>query len=245
MAFPPNPGSSRTGGEAFHVSPSHASALLRSAMAISSELIGASFPAMVKGLVGQAGSKAGSDAGALQVQHHLAAHAAELQRAFLERLQGAQDQYLNDLTASRQARSTLALDAETLSLVDAVSVDSSTVVDRHANKLAGLIEQQVSDLNVVVGALIGRPSLRTSENPLGPSVYVRALMSAAEDTRLGKEAFGSLLALFEKPLADELAMSLDSCSSTSCGTGSTCARFAVRWRFRGPTGAPRRLVATR
>ena len=78
------------------------------------------------------------------------------------------------------------------------------MVDRHANKVAGLIEQPVSDLNVVVGALLGRPSLRTSENPLGPSVYVRALMSAAEDTELGKEAFESFLALFEKPLAEEL-----------------------------------------
>jgi len=204
MAFPPNPDSSRTGGEAFHVSPSHASALLRSAMAIASELIGASFPAMVRGLIGEAGTKAGSDAGALLVQRHLAARATELQRAFLGRLQEAQDQYLTDLTASRRAGSSMALDAETLSLVDAVSVESSTVVDRHANKVAGLIEQAASDLNVIVGALLERPSLRTSENPLGPSVYVRALMSAAEDTELGKEAFESFLALFEKPLAEEL-----------------------------------------
>lgn len=204
MAFPPSPDSSRAGGEAFYISPSHASALLRSAMAIASELIGASFPAMVRGLIGQAGSNANSDPGALLVQRHLAARAAELQRAFLNRLQEAQDQYLTDLTASRRAGSPLGLDAETLSLVDAVSVDSSTVVDRHANKVAGLIEQPVSDLNVVIGALLERPSLRTSENPLGPSVYVRALMSAAEDTELGKEAFGSFLALFEKPLAEEL-----------------------------------------
>jgi hypothetical protein len=204
MAFPPNTDSSRTGGEAFHVSPSHASALLRSAMAIASELISASFPAMVRGLIGEAGTKAGSDAGALLVQRHLAARPTELQRAFLGRLQEAQDQFLTDLTASRRAGSSLALDAETLSLVDAVSVDSSTVVDRHANKVAGLIEQPVSDLNVIVGALLERPSLRTSENPLGPSVYVRALMSAAEDTELGKEAFESFLALFEKPLAEEL-----------------------------------------
>ena len=76
MAFPPNPDSSRAGGEAFHVSPSHASALLRSAMAIASELIGASFPAMVRGLIGQAGSNANSDAAALLVQRHLAARAA-------------------------------------------------------------------------------------------------------------------------------------------------------------------------
>ena len=204
MAFPPNQDSSRAGGDAFHVSPSHASALLRSAMAIASELMGASFPAMVRGLVGQASGKSDSDAGALAVQRHLAARATELQRAFLTRLQEAQDQYLTDLTASHRVGATPAFDAETLSLVDAVSVDSSTVVDRHANRIAGLIEQPVNDLNVVVGALLGRPSLRTSENPLGPSAYVRALMSAAEDTELGKEAFGSFLSLFEKPLADEL-----------------------------------------
>ncbi|MGE5161686.1 MAG: DUF1631 family protein [Betaproteobacteria bacterium] len=186
------------------MSPSHASALLRSAMAIASELMGASFPAMVRGLAGQAGGKPDSGAGALAAQRHVAARAADLQRAFLARLQEAQDQYLTELTASHSAGPTSAFDAETLSLVDEISVDSSTVVDRHANRIAGLIEQPVSDLNLVVGALLGRPSLRTSENPLGPSVYVRALMSAAEDTELGKEASAGFLAIFEKPLAEEL-----------------------------------------
>jgi hypothetical protein len=204
MALPPNQDPSRAGGEAFQVSPAHASALLRSAMAISSEVIGASFPAMVRGLAGQAGGKGDSDAASLQVQSHLAARAAEVQRSFMTRLQEGQDQYLADLTASHRPGPAMALDAETLALVDDVSVESSTVVDRHANKVAGLIEQLVTDLNLVVGALLGRPSLRTSENPLGPSVYVRALLSAAEDTGLAKEAHASFLALFEKPLAEGL-----------------------------------------
>ncbi len=246
MAFPPNPDSSRAGGEAFHVSPSHASALLRSAMAISSELIGASFPAMVRGLVGQAGSKADSDAGALQVQRHLAARAAELQRAFLERLQEAQDQYLTDLTASRRAGSSLALDAETLSLVDAVSVESSTVVDRHANKVAGLIEQPVSDLNVVVGALLGRPFLADLREPPGP-FGVRA---GADERGRGHRARQGGVRKLPGAVREAAGRRTGQRRSTTAralraGTGSTCARFAVRWRFRGPAGAPRRSAATR
>jgi Protein of unknown function (DUF1631) len=204
MEFTPFSDASRAGGDALHVSPSHANALLRSAMAISSEVIGAAFPVMTRALLDQAG-KWDNDAGTPLVQRHLMARGAELQRAFMARLPETQDQYLNDLTASRSQAMAPALDAETLSLVDSVSVESTTVVDRHANRIAGFLDQPLSDLNLVVGFLLGRNNVRTSENPLGPSVYVRALLAAAEDTDLSKEALGSFLTQFEKPFGEELA----------------------------------------
>ena len=98
-----------------------------------------------------------------------------------------------------------ALDAETLSLVDSISVESTAVVDRHASKVAGYADHPLRDLNLVVGFLLGRGSIRMSENPLGPSVYVRALLRAAEETELHKEAWEYFLTLFEKPFGEELA----------------------------------------
>ncbi len=61
------------------------------------------------------------------------------------------------------------------------------------------------DLNLVVAFLLGKSTIRSSENPLGPAVYVRALLRAAEDTDLHKEAWEFFLTVFEKPLGDELA----------------------------------------
>ncbi len=60
------------------------------------------------------------------------------------------------------------------------------------------------DLNLVVAYVLGRSSVRNSENPLGPNVYVRALLRAAEDCELHKEAWDFLLTRYEKPLGEEL-----------------------------------------
>ena len=141
MAFPPSSDQTRAGGETFRVSASHASALLRSAMAISAELLGSSFTAIVRALTGNAGGTPGSEA----VQRHLAARGAELQRAFFTRLQESQDQFLNDLTAAHSPGPGHALDSETLSLVDEFSVDSSTVVDRLLDQSRDPVRVAVDD----------------------------------------------------------------------------------------------------
>jgi hypothetical protein len=205
MEFQPTSEANRTGGEVPHVSASQASALLRSAMAISSELIGASFPDITKVLLEELAGKWDFDVGSPLVQRHLSAKSGDLQYAFMDRLQEAQDQYLHDLTAGRTQGPAPALDAETLSLVDSISVESSAVVDRHASKVAGYADHPLRDLNLVVGFLLGRGSVRMSENPLGPAVYVRALLRAAEETELHKEAWEYFLTLFEKPFGEELA----------------------------------------
>ncbi len=204
MEFPPTSESSRTGGEVPYVTASQASALLRSGMAISTELISAAFPEITKSLLDDLSGKWDFDVGSPLVQRHLAAKSSDLFHAFMARLQETQDQYLHELTRSHLHSPAPALDAETLSLVDSLSVESTTVVDRHASKIAGYADHPLRDLNLVVAFLLGRSSVRMSENPLGPSVYVRALLRAAEETELNKEAWEYFLTLFEKPLGEEL-----------------------------------------
>jgi hypothetical protein len=205
MEFPPTTDANRSGGEVPHVTAAQASTLLRSAMAISSELIGAAFPDITKALLEELAGKWDFDVGSPLVQRHLSAKSGDLHHAFMARLQETQDQYLHELTVGRSHDAAPALDAETLSLVDSISVESTTVVDRHASKVAGYADHPLRDLNVVVGFLLGRGSVRNSENPLGPSVYVRALLRSAEETELHKEAWEYFLTLFEKPLGEELA----------------------------------------
>lgn len=194
----------RAGREVPYVSASQASALLRSAMAISAELVGHAFPDLVRVLLDDLAGKWDFDVGSPLVQRHLTAKGDELRRAFVSRLPEAQDQALNELPLGRMQAAPVTLDAETLTLVDDVSMESSTVVDRHANKIAAYADHPLRDLNLVVAYLLGRSSVRMSENPLGPSVYARALLRAAEDTELPVEAQDFFLTLFEKPLGDEL-----------------------------------------
>jgi uncharacterized protein DUF1631 len=205
MEFPSTSEATRSGGEVPYVTASQATALLRSAMAISTELISAAFPEITRILLEELSGKWDFDVGSPLVQRHLAAKSDDLFRTFMPRLQEAQDQYLHELTAGRTQGPAAALDAETLSLVDSLSVESKTVVDRHASKIAGFADHPLRDLNLVVAFLLGRSSVRVSENPLGPSVYVFALLRAAEETELNKEAWEYFLSLYEKPFGDELA----------------------------------------
>ena len=205
MEFPPAPESSRASSDVPFVTAAQASALLKSGMAISNELISAAFPEIAKTILDELSGKWDFDVGSPLVQRHLAAKLDDLHHTFMARLQETQDQYFHEVTVGRAPAATGALDAETLSLVDSISVESNTVVERHASKIAGYAEQSLRDLNLVVAFLLGRASIRNSENPLGSAVYVRALLRAAEDTDLHKEAWEFFLTVFEKPLGEELA----------------------------------------
>ncbi len=205
MEFPPASDSSRASNDVPFVTAAQASALLKSGMAISNELIGAAFPELSKTILDDLSGKWDFDVGSPLVQRHLAAKLDDLHHTFMARLTETQDQYFHEITVGRAPAATGSLDAETLSLVDSISVESNTVVERHASKIAGYAEQLMRDLNLVVAFLLGRSTIRNSENPLGPAVYVRALLRAAEDTDLHKEAWEFFLTVFEKPLGDELA----------------------------------------
>ena len=204
MEFPPATDSSRASGDVPYVTAAQASALLKSGMAISNELMGAAFPELAKTILDELSGKWDFDVGSPLVQRHLAAKLDDLNHTFMARLQETQDQYFVDITVGQIQAPPGSLDAETLSLVDSVSVESNTVVERHASKVAGHIEQLMRDLNLIVAFLLGKTNVRSSENPLGPAVYVRALLRAAEDTDLHKEAWEFFLTVFEKPLAEEL-----------------------------------------
>lgn len=205
MEFPPASDSSRASGDVPFVTAAQASALLKSGMAISNELIGAAFPEFAKTILDELSGKWDFDVGSPLVQRHLAAKLDDLHHTFMARLQETQDQYFQEITVGRVQAPPGSLDAETLSLVDSISVESNTIVERHASKIAGYAEQLMRDLNLVVAFLLGRSTVRSSENPLGPAVYVRALLRAAEDTDLHKEAWEFFLTVFEKPLGEELA----------------------------------------
>ena len=144
MEFPSTSEANRSGGgEVPYVTASQASALLRSAMAISTELVGAAFPDITKVLLDELSGKWDFDVGSPLVQRLLAYKQADLQTAFLRHLKERQDLALNQVLARPAAVTpgNLQLSAETLSLVDAVTASSSTVVDRSAGKMHGMVEE--------------------------------------------------------------------------------------------------------
>ena len=154
-------------------------------MAISNELIGAAFPELSKTILDELSGKWDFDVGSpLLVQRHLAAKLDDLHHTFMARLQETQDQYFHEITVGRAPAATGSLDAETLSLVDSISVESNTVVERHASKIAGYAEQLMRDLNLVVTHCFRPVDGFQLRNPLGPAVYVRAFLSRGRRHRL-------------------------------------------------------------
>ena len=198
----------RTPAELSPISASQTAALLRSGLAIGSELLGEAFPSVIKNVSAELGSRWDFDQLTPIVQRLLSSRPDDLRSSFLARLKEAQDEAYATLTADRQAprfaHELSGFDAETLSLVDAFAVDSNTVVEKSANKLGGLLDQAMGDLNLVLGHIAGRGALKTNENPLGPFVVVKALLAAAEDQDLDPQARPLLLASFERPLAQAL-----------------------------------------
>jgi hypothetical protein len=205
MEFEQNPEAPRPAGELARITAAQASALMKSALAISNELMTVAFPEICKSILDELSGTWDFDVSSPLVQRLLSSKSTELSHAFLDHLREAQDQTYHEITVGRVQLAPAALDAETLSLVDSISVESNTVVERHANKVAGYADLRWRDLNLVVAYVIGRSAVRNSENPLGPNVYVRALLRAAEQCDLHKEAWEFLLTRFEKPLGEELA----------------------------------------
>jgi hypothetical protein len=204
MEFTPNTDAPRPAGELPYVTAAQASTLMKSAMAISDELIATAFPDIIQAIQEDLSGTWDFDVSSPLVQRLLSNKSGELNRAFVEHLKQAQDQAFKEITIGRVQPPPGSLDAETLSLVDSISVESNTVVERHASKVAGYADLALRDLNLVVAYVLGRSAVRNSENPLGPNVYVRALLRAAEDCELHKEAWDFLLTRFEKPLGEEL-----------------------------------------
>lgn len=190
-----------------YVPASQASALLRSGLAIASELIGNAFGAICGVVKESLSGRWDFDVGSPLVQRLLAYKQNELQAAFLARLKERQDAALDTVLARAPSASpaTVNLSAETLSLVDAVTTTTNTAVERAAGKMHGIVEEPLRDLHLIVSHLASRPNLRVADNPFGPSVFMHALLAAGEDLALHPEAWDFFLGAFEKPMAEEIA----------------------------------------
>jgi len=203
--FAPSDGA-RPSGVPF-VSAAQASALLRSGLAIASELIGNAFGSVCRAVQEGLTGRWDFDVGSPLVQRLLAYKQMDLQNSFLRHLKERQDVALNEVLARPIVATpgALQLSAETLSLVDAVTTTNATVVDRSAGKMHGIVEEPLRDLHIVVAYLVGRQSLRVSDDPFGPAVFMHALLAAGEDLSLHAEAWDFFLSAFEKPMAEEIA----------------------------------------
>ncbi|HTT11955.1 MAG TPA: DUF1631 family protein [Burkholderiaceae bacterium] len=203
--YAPSDGARPTGAP--FVSAAQASALMRSGLAIAGELIGNAFGSVCTAVQESLTGRWDFDVGSPLVQRLLAYKQTDLQNAFMRHLKERQDVTLDQVLArpTSVTPGNLQLSAETLSLVDAVTSSSSTVVDRSAGKMHGLVEEPLRDLHIIVSHLVGRQNLRMTDNPFGPAVFMHALLAAGEDLALHAEAWDFFLSAFEKPMAGEIA----------------------------------------
>jgi hypothetical protein len=67
-----------------------------------------------------------------------------------------------------------------------------------------MVEEPLRDLHIIVSHLAGRQSLRLTEDPFGPAVFMHALLAAGEELTLHAEAWDFFLSVFEKPMAEEI-----------------------------------------
>ncbi len=188
-----------------YLSAAQASALMRSGLAIASELIGNAFDSICRAVLEELNAKWDFNVGSPLVQRLLSSKASDLRHAFLSHLRQRQDAALNEvMTQHAPAAPVGQVSAEMLTLVDAVTTAHGVIVDRAAGKMRGIIEDQLRDLQLIVQHLTGRSALRSADNPFGPEVFMRALLDAAEDLALHTEAWDFYLNAFEKPLAEEV-----------------------------------------
>ncbi len=197
----------RAPGSVPFVSAAQASALLRSGLAIASELIGGAFPSICNVVKENLTARWDFHVGAPMVQRLIAGKQADLGHQFLRHLRERQDLALATAMARPSATSaqvSVQLNAETLTLVDAVTTGTNTVVERAASKMRGVVEEPLRDLHIIVGHLVGRQTLRTADDPFAPEVFMHALLSAGEDLTLHQEAWDFFLNSFENPMAEEI-----------------------------------------
>jgi len=192
-----------------HLSARQTSALIRSAVGISRELISGSFPHLLEVVQDGLASRWDFDVGSPLAQRLLATKSEALGRAFLRRLAERQDAALARLLApgtgvrSRQVPAP-EVDAATMELVVESENSGETLASQAARRMRGHIEEQLRELDLVVGYLAGREQFPTADNPFGPDAYVPALLEAAIDLDLHAEAWRFFLNAFEADFAGEI-----------------------------------------
>lgn len=178
--------------------------MLRSGLAIASELISSSLPAVLRGVLEVLNTRWDLDAESQFVRRLLHDRADELRAEMLLKLRARQDTALNGLFKRVEAARPATLTAETLSLLDPVSINSTTIVNRYASRMHGIVEEPFRDLHLIVQHLCGRPTLRPNEDPFAPDVFLQALLDGAIELSLNQEGWDLFAGSCERPLADEI-----------------------------------------
>ncbi len=160
-----------------YVPATQAGALLRSGLAIASELMGNAFGAIGTEALESFASRWYLEPKEQFVQRLLDTRLAELKGAFMQRLRENQDAALATLL-NRGNAAKVDVHAESLSLLDVVTVSSNTFVTSSANRMRGLVEEPMRDLHLIVNFLSGRQQIRISDDPFGPNVFMQALLAA-------------------------------------------------------------------
>jgi Protein of unknown function (DUF1631) len=188
-----------------YLSASQTRALLKSAAAISCELLGGSFEAIVHNVRESLTARWDFDIGTPLVQRMLATRADELRHAFLARVPEQQDRMIADLLVAKTGTSAAPLDIDSLSLVQQTDDVVDSIASRTARRMRRVVEEPLRDLNLIVGYLTARTSVRDPENPYGPDAFMPALLTGLGDVHLHRDAWAFCLSLFERPFAEELA----------------------------------------
>ncbi|HEX4584442.1 MAG TPA: DUF1631 family protein, partial [Burkholderiaceae bacterium] len=188
-----------------YLSASQTQALLKSAAAISCELLSGSFDAIALSVRESLAARWDFDIGTPLVQRMLTIRSNELRRAFLARIPEQQDQMIAELLIVKTSAPVAPVDVDSMSLVQQTDDAVDSIALRSARRMRRIVDEPLRDLNLIVGFLTGRPSLRDSENPYGPDAFMPALLAAVEDVNLHRDAWAFCLSLFERPLAEELA----------------------------------------
>jgi len=188
--FEQNPEAPRPAGELARITAAQASALMKSALAISNELMTVAFPEICKAILDELSGTWDFDVSSPLVQRLLSSKSTELNPRLPGPLREAQDQTFHEITVGRVQLAPAALDAETLSTgrFDLGRKQHRGRAPRQQG--GGLRGPALRDLNLVVAYVIGRSRYATPRIRSGPNVYVRALLRAAEQCDLHKEAMG-------------------------------------------------------
>jgi uncharacterized protein DUF1631 len=188
-----------------YLSASQTQALLKSAAAISCELLGGSFDSIAGHVRESLTGRWDFDIGAPLVQRMLTARSAELRQAFLARVPEEQDRLIAELLVVKTSMPVAPVDVDSMSLVQPAEDAVESIASRSARRMRRVVDEPLRDLNLIVGFLAGRASMRDADNPYGPDAFMPALLAALEDVNLHRDAWAFCLGLFERPFAEELA----------------------------------------
>ncbi len=188
-----------------YLSASQTQALLKSAAAISCELLSGSFEGIANSVRESLVARWDFDIGTPLVQRVLTTRAQEVRHGFLKRIPEHQDKMIADLLVVKTTSKAAPLDLDSLSLEEPVDDAVESIATRSARRMRRVVDEPLRDLNLIIGFLAGRSTVRDSDNPYGPDAFVPALLGAIEEASLHRDAWAFCLSLFEKPLAEELA----------------------------------------